>query len=568
MKILLKNGTVVNVFTDSLEKVNVLIEDEKIIGVGDYSDDDADMVEDVSGKYICPGFIDGHIHIESTMMTPAEFAKAVLPHGTTGVVADPHEIANVCGIEGVRFMLEASAGLPVTVYIMLPSCVPATGFDEAGATLNAEDLEPLYMAPRILGLAEMMNYPGVIAKDQEVLQKIEDAHRNGKVVDGHAPLLSGKDLDTYLSTGIQSDHECSSYGEGAERIRKGQWLMIRQGTAARNLKGLIELFEEPWSRKCLLVTDDRHPADILKDGHIDHIIRLAIEMGKSPFAAIRMATIQAAECFGLQRLGAVAPGFQANVLILDDLDSVAVRDVYCSGKKVVSNGKVTEITTPVIKEQRIKAVRNSFYVDRLKDSDFHIEEKGKHCRVIKTIPEQLLTDEWIAEINWAKGNGVDVERDILKIAVIERHMHTGHKGIGFISGLGIKRGAVASTVSHDSHNLIVIGTNDEDMVCVANHVIEMGGGYAVSCDGKILADLPLPIAGLMSELGAPELAERNQKLLDTVTSLGVTKEATPLMTMAFVSLAVIPSLKLTTKGLVDVDRQEQVSLYADITDGR
>lgn len=567
MKILLKNGTVVNAFTDSLEKVNVLIEDEKIIGVGDYSDDDADMVEDVSGKYVCPGFIDGHIHIESTMMTPAEFVKAVLPHGTTGVVADPHEIANVCGIEGVRFMLEASAGLPVTVYIMLPSCVPATGFDEAGATLTAEDLEPLYMTPRILGLAEVMNYSGVIAKEQEVRKKIEDAHRNGKVVDGHAPLLLGKDLDTYLSAGIQSDHECSSYEEGAERIRKGQWLMIRQGTAARNLKGLIELFEEPWSRKCLLVTDDRHPADILKDGHIDHIVRLAIEMGKSSVTAIRMATIQAAECFGLQRVGAVAPGFQANVLILDDLDSVAVRDVYCSGEKVVSNGKLTEITTPVIKEQRIKAVRNSFYVDRLKDSDFHIEEKGKYCRIIKTIPGQLLTEEWIAEINWAKSNGVDVERDILKIAVIERHMHTGHKGIGFISGLGIKRGAVASTVSHDSHNLVVIGTNDEDMVCVANHVIKMGGGYAVVCDRKILTALPLPIAGLMSELGVSELAERNQKLLDTVTSLGVAEEATPLMTMAFVSLAVIPSLKLTTKGLVDVGRQEQVSLYADITDG-
>lgn len=360
MKILFKNGSVVNVFSDSLEKRNVLIEDEKIIGVGDYTEDDADIVEDVSGKYICPGFIDGHIHIESTMMTPVEFAKAVLPHGTTGVIADPHEIANVCGIEGVQFMLEASAELPVTVYIMLPSCVPSTAFDESGATLTAEDLEPLYMAPRILGLAEMMNYPGVIAKEQEVLQKIEDAHRNGKVVDGHAPLISGKELDIYLSAGIQSDHECSSYEEGAERIRKGQWLMIRQGTAARNLNGLIELFDEPWSRKCLLVTDDRHPADILKDGHIDHIIRLAIEMGKSPFAAIRMATIQTAECFGLHRVGAVAPGFQANVLILDELNSVSVRDVYCGGKKVVSNGKVTEITTPAIKEQRIKAVRNSF----------------------------------------------------------------------------------------------------------------------------------------------------------------------------------------------------------------
>lgn len=563
MKILFKNGILVNVFTDSLEKVNVLIENEKIIGVGDYSDDEADLVEDISGKYICPGFIDGHIHIESTMMIPSEFAKAVLPHGTTGVVADPHEIANVCGIEGIRFMLEASENLPVNVYIMLPSCVPATNLDESGAILTAEDLEPLYAESRVLGLAEMMNYPGVIAKDKEVLKKIANAHKKGKVVDGHAPLLTGKNLDAYLSAGIQSDHECSSYEEGAERIRKGQWLMIRQGTAARNLQGLIDFFEEPWSRRCILATDDRHPADILKDGHIDNIIRLAVEMGKSPVAAIRMATIQAAQCFGLHRVGAIAPSYQANFLILDDLNSVAVRDVYCRGKKVVSNGKVAEIIAPAINKKRIEAVKHSFHMDKLNDSDLHIEEKSENCRVIKTIPGELLTNEWIAKIDWTKNNGIDVARDILKIAVIERHKHTGHKGIGFISGLGIKKGAVASTVSHDSHNLIVIGASDKDMACVANHVIEMGGGYAVVCDGKILADLPLPIAGLMSERGAEELAEKNQKLLDAITLLGAAKVSAPLMTMAFVSLAVIPNLKLTTQGLVDVIKQERVPLYAD-----
>lgn len=564
MRTLLKNGTVVNVFTDSLEQADVLLEDDRIAGVGSYEKEDADVTEDVTGKYICPGFIDGHIHIESTMMTPAEFVKTVLPHGTTAVVADPHEIANVCGRAGIEYMLEASASLPVTVYIMLPSCVPATGFDESGAVLGAGDLEPLYGMPRVLGLAEMMNYPGVIAGDEDVLQKIADAHRNGKMVDGHAPLLSGKDLDVYLRAGIHSDHECSSYEEGAERIRKGQWLMIRQGTAARNLEGLIEFFEEPWSRRCLLVTDDRHPADLLRDGHIDHIIRQAVCKGKSPVTAIRMATLQAAQCFGLQRIGAIAPGYRADVLVLDDLDTVAVKDVYCSGKRVVKDRQTAEIKTPAVKEQLMNTVRNSFLVEPLKASDFHVEEKGSRCRVIRTIPGQLLTEEWIAGIDWSKENGVDTDRDILKVGVIERHGNTGHKGIGFLSGLGLKKGAVASSVSHDSHNLVVIGTNEEDMACAANHVIAMGGGYAVCLDGAVLADLPLPVAGLMSELPAAALAKRNQKLLDTVLLLGVSEGTAPLMTMAFVSLVVIPSLKLTTKGLVDVNRQQPVSLYADL----
>ncbi len=561
MKTLLKNGTVVNVFTDSLERADVLLEGGRILGVGDYQDADADTVEDVAGKYICPGFIDGHIHIESTMMTPAEFAKAVLPHGTTAVVADPHEIANVCGIDGIRYMLEASEGLPLTVYVMLPSCVPATPFDESGAVLTAQDLRPLYEAGRVLGLAEMMNYPGVLAGDADVLMKIADAHRAGKVVDGHAPLLTGRELDVYLSTGIQSDHECSSYEEAIERIRKGQWLMIRQGTAARNLEGLIGLFDEPWNHRCLLVTDDRHPADLLGDGHIDHIIRQAVRLGKSPLTAIRMATIQAAECFHMHGAGAVAPGFRSDLLVLDDLDTVAVRDVYCGGVKVVCGGQTAPVAAPAVSEQRRLAVAASCHLDRLRAEDFHIQEKGEKCRVIKTVPGQLLTDEWITEIDWANRNGVDLGRDILKIAVIERHRRTGHKGLGFISGLGLGRGAIASTVSHDSHNLIVVGANDEDMACVANHVIAMGGGYAAACDGQILADLPLPVAGLMSELDAAEIASRNEKLLETVASLGVPADTAPLMTMAFVSLAVIPSLKLTTKGLVDVVRQQPVELY-------
>ena len=563
MRTLLKNGTVVNVFTGTLEKTNVLFEGDKILGVGDYSEQDADKTEDVSGKYICPGFIDGHIHIESTMLSPAELARVSLRHGTTAVVADPHEIANVCGSAGIRYMLEASRGIPLKVYIMLPSCVPATRFDESGAVLTAEELTPFYAEKRVLGLAEMMNYPGVLAGDREIFKKLKDAFSHHAVVDGHAPLLSGRALDSYIAAGIQSDHECCSLDEAKERIRKGQWLMIRQGTAARNLAGLIDLFDEPYCRRCLLVTDDRHPEDLLQEGHIDYIIRLAVKMGKSAITGIQMATLQAAQCFGLKRAGAIAPGYKADILVLDSLENIDISAVYCDGEKVVDGEKLAEIKKPPVKEQLLKAVLNSFFVDTLSPDALHIEEKAKQCRVIKTVPDQLLTGEWITDIDWSRNNGIDAARDILKIAVIERHMHTGHKGLGFISGIGLKHGAICSSVSHDSHNIVVIGANDADMVLAVNHVIAMGGGCTAVRDGKILADMPLPIAGLMADESAETLAQRNDTLRRAIYALGVPESTAPMMTMMFLSLPVIPSLKLTTKGLVDVDRQEIVPLYVE-----
>lgn len=561
MKRLLKNGTVVNVFSDTLDRENVLIEDGRIIGVGAYSDDEADVVENVTGKYICPGFIDGHMHIESTMMTPAELAKAVLIHGTTGIVADPHEIANVCGKNGIEYMLEASEGLPLSVYFMLPSCVPSTPLDEAGAELSADDLRGFYENGRILGLAEMMNYVGVVNDDREVLAKIDDAVKEGRVIDGHAPLLTGKDLDKYVTAGIQSDHECSSFEEGCERIRKGQWVMVRQGTAARNLDDLIDLFDEPWNRRCLMVTDDKHPADIFHDGHIDSIVRRAVAKGKSPCAAIRMASIQAAGYFGLKRTGAVAPGYRADILILSDLDKVEVEDVYCRGEKVVSQGCLTAIKTPSVRQSLYDAVRNSFNVRLQEAADFFIQPESDRCRVIRCIRRQLLTEEWIAEIDWNRDNGIDLERDILKIAVIERHNNTGHRGLGFINGIGLKKGAIASSISHDSHNLIVIGTSDEDMAAVANAVIEQGGGCAAVCDGKVLARVSLPIGGLMADTPAEEISREHHELMESIYSLGASEEVAPLMTMAFVSLTVIPFLKINTFGLVDVEKQEQISLY-------
>lgn len=560
MKTLLKNGTVVNVFTGELIKENVLIEDDIIIGVGQYSDSDAEKIEDVSGKYICPGFIDGHIHIESTMLTPAELAKLCVPHGTTAIVADPHEIANVCGVEGISYMLEASNEIPLNVYFMLPSCVPATPFDEAGAVLTAEDLKPLYNSPRVLGLGEMMNYPGVIFGNEDVMRKISDANELGKNIDGHAPFVTGKTLDKYISARIGSDHECAQIEEAKEKIRKGQFVMIRQGTAARNLDDLISLFDAPYNHRCLLVTDDCHPADIMKEGHIDNIIRLAVKKGKSPITAIQMATIQAAQYFGLRYLGAVAPGYRADILVLNDLETVDVKDVYSRGVKVVNSKKMLDMKTPQVSENLRRTVLNSFHTENLTEKDFHIDEKSEKCRVIKLIPGQLVTEELIQDINWDKNNGIDLERDILKLAVIERHKNTGHKGLGFIKGIGLKKGAIASSVSHDSHNIIVIGTNEKDMVIAANHICSVGGNVVVA-DGEIIAQMSLPIAGLMSEASGEEIAIENETVRKSVYELGVPENVEPFMNMAFVSLSVIPSLKMTTLGLVDVDKQELLSLY-------
>lgn len=562
MKKLLYGGTVVNVFTGELERANVLIENEKIVGVGAYSSSDADMTEDITGKYVCPGFIDGHIHIESTMLTPSELARLCMPHGTTAIVADPHEIANVCGTDGIRYMMEASEGIPLNVYFMLPSCVPATQFDESGAILEAEDIHPLYEHERVIGLAEMMNYPGVLFDVPSVYAKLKDAMALGISIDGHAPFLSGKELDKYVAAGITSDHECSNANEAIEKIRKGQWVMIREGTAARNLADLLPLFDDAYSHRCLLVTDDRHPADLLREGHIDNIIRLAVKHGKNVITAIKMATIQAAQRFGLRFVGAVAPGYRADLLVLNDLDSIDVEDVYARGEKVVESKQMKLFDRPEINERLRDIAYHSFHTKEFTPADFYIAEKGDLCRVIEIIPGQLLTNEKVCKIDWTHGNGVDTKRDILKLAVIERHKNTGHIGLGFIHGIGIKNGAIASSVSHDSHNMIVIGSNGEDMTLAANHIREHGGNVVVS-GGKIIAEMSLPIAGLMTDLSGEEIAKANENVRHAVYSLGVPQSIEPFMNMAFVSLPVIPSLKMTTQGLVDVNRQERISLYCD-----
>ncbi|MGN1188557.1 MAG: adenine deaminase [Lachnospiraceae bacterium] len=561
MKTLLKNGKVINVFTGEVERLNILIEDEIIIGIGDYCDSDADIVYDVNGKYVCPGFIDGHIHIESTMLLPSELARVCVPHGTTSIVADPHEIANVCGTTGIAYMLAASENIPLNVYIMLPSCVPATVFDESGAVLRSEDLEPFYEHPRVLGLAEMMNYPGVLAGDTEVMKKIAAAKKRKLKVDGHAPLLSGRALDKYIAAGIRDDHECSSFAEACERIRKGQWVMIREGTSARNLDGLIDLFDAPYTHRCILVTDDKHPADLIRNGHIDSIIRKAVKHGKSAITGIQMATIQAAQCLGIENKGAAAPGYTADLLVLNDLDTVDVSDVFIAGKKVVDNGIIADFKTPSVRNDIEKVVRNSFYMPKLTAQSFHIEPNGTRCRIIKVIAGQLLTEEWITDIDFDRNNGIDLKRDILKLAVAERHLNTGHIGLGFINGIGLKKGAIASSVSHDSHNLVIIGTKDEDMAVAANRVREMGGGCVAVDNGTVIAEVPLPVAGLMSGLSAQEAAGQNELLRRAVYDMGADNNIEPFMIMSFMSLPVIPKLKMTTKGLIDVQKQEIVTLF-------
>ena len=583
MRKLLTNGTVINVFCGDTERTDVLIEDDRVVGVGNYDAGDADEVEDVYGSYVCPGFIDGHIHIESTMLRPVEFARAALPHGTCAVVADPHEIANVCGTDGIRYMLAASEGLPLRVFVMLPSCVPSSPFDESGAALAADDLRPLYDHPRVLGLAEMMDYPGVLARDPSVLRKIDDALSLGLKVDGHAPYLSGHDLDAYLACGIGTDHECSTAAEAIERVRKGQWLMIRQGTAARNLEALLPLFDEPYASRCLLVTDDRHAADLIGDGHIDAIIRRAVALGKSPIRGIQMATLQAAQCFGLKLVGAIAPGYRADLLVLDNLDSVAVRDVYCAGRRVVERGMVLPFEVPTVPDQLSATVCDTMHVGQLRESDFCLHnaldradiamvgdrsDKGavpgkpgsRYCRVIRMFAGQLVTQEWVTDVDLELNDGVDTNRDIIKLAVVERHHATGHVGLGYLSGLGLARGAIASTVSHDSHNLIVAGVNGRDMALAANRARQIGGGLVAVCAGEVLAEVPLVVGGLMSRGSAEQVAAQNEALRDAARELGCPEEGDPFMALAFVSLPVIPDLKMSTLGLVDVTEQRYVSV--------
>ena len=559
-ELVLKNAQIVNVFTQSVETGDIAIEGGYIVGIGNY---EGITEKDLGGAYVCPGFLDGHIHIESSMTSPGEFERAVVPHGTIAVITDPHEIANVAGTAGIRFMMQSAQKLDLDVYFMLPSCVPATDLDESGAELLARDLEPFYADEKVLGLAEMMNAFGVTHGDKGCFEKLVQARSLKKAIDGHAPALSGKELNAYVTAGIRSDHECSDFEEAKEKFARGQWIMIRQGTAAKNLKALMGMFEDPYYQRCLLVTDDKHPGDLIRIGHIDAIIREAVSMGADPIRAIRMGTLNAAAYFGLHDMGAVAPGYKADLAVFDDLRTLNVKQVYKGGKLVAEDGKMLHQKEKITdwSDEIKERVFHSFHRVPITVEELQLKETtGTHQRVIDMVAHELITKERIEEWKELPGvaPGVDISRYIVKLAAIERHKNTGHVGLGFLGKYGLKRGAVATSIGHDSHNLVIAGVTDEDMVLAGNRVIENGGGLAIALEGKVLADLPLPIGGLMADEPVEVVDEKLEHMKKLSVELGISEDIDAFMTLAFISLPVIPKLRLNTYGVVDVEKHQVV----------
>jgi adenine deaminase len=556
--LVLRNGRVINVFTAEIVEADVAIAGDRIVGVGaGYSGRDE---VDLGGRYVCPGLIDSHVHIESSMVNPAQFARAVVPRGTTTVVADPHEIANVAGLDGIRYMLDASEQLALTVYANLPSCVPATHMGTAGAELNAQDLIALSDRPRVLGLAEFMNVPGLVLGMPEAVAKVE-AFRD-RVIDGHAPGISGKWLQAYVGAGPGSDHECTSREEMMEKLRLGVVVLIRESTGAKNLRALLPAVTPQNSRRCAFCTDDRHPADLLDEGHIDHLIRLAVREGLPPVTAIQMATLNAAEWFRLRDRGAVAPGRRADLVVFSDLRDFQPEMVFSGGHLVATaGGPAGDWPEP---QPDAAAVRASVRVDweRL---DFAIHAptapSSVVARVIGIVPDQIITEHLQQEMSVRDGQVLpDPQRDILKMAVIERHRGTGNVGLGFVHGLGLRRGALAGSVGHDAHNLIVAGCDDSSMMTAARAVGDLGGGLVVAAGEEVLATVPLPIAGLMSDQPLATVRVAMDGLVDAAASLG-SRLRDPFMTLGFLALEVIPALKLTDRGLVDVERFDFVPLF-------
>jgi adenine deaminase len=546
-------GLVGNVFTGEWLRQDVALYDGIIVGLGDYP---GPRVE-VPGHYILPGFIDGHSHLESSMLTPRELARALVPLGTTTIVADPHEIANVWGTRGLDYLLAASQDLPLDIFFMLPSCVPASPLGTSGGHLEAPDLSPYYPHPRVLGLAEVMNFPGVVAGEAHLLEKIALYPRGP--VDGHAPLLSSKALNAYRLAGIGSDHECTELPEAQEKLRLGFALMIREGSLARNLADLLPAVNPSTLGRSFLVTDDCQPEDLLQRGHLDHLLRLAVSLGLDPLSAITMVTLNPAGYFGLKDRGAIAPGMAADLVVLPDLQEFRVSKVWKQGRLVAEDGcllsEVELADTPV--------PFTPLQVGPLNPEVFLPPVTGDLVKVIGLIPGQLLTNKLILPTPVQNGRlGTDVERDLLKLAVLERHHRSGRVGLGLIQGFGLQRGALASTVAHDSHNLVILGVNEADMLAAARHLMELGGGLAVVAEGRVLADLPLPVAGLLSPAPLEEVAQAHGRLREAYRSLGGTL-ADPFMTLSFLSLEVIPALKLTDLGLVDVNRFEVVSLFGE-----
>ena len=538
--LVLKNAKYLNVFSNEFLSGDIAVANGLIAGVGKY---DGKTEIDVSGKLVLPGFIDAHIHLESSMVTPAEFAKAVVAHGTTTVITDPHEITNVMGIDGVEYMIQASQNLPIDVHFMMPSCVPATEIDESGAELDCKDIDLYLDNKKVLGLAEMMNYVGVINGDKNVLSKIVTSQAHHKKIDGHAPELSGNDLNAYIAAGVYSDHECSTFENALEKLRKGQFIMIREGTAAHNLKALMPLLTQQYYSRCMFATDDKHPSDLLYGGHIDYIVKQALKNGADPIVALKTATHHAARYFLLNNKGAIASGYLADIVVVDNLEDFNVETVFKRGK-LVFDGEVKDFSAPTVDEKLAEKCFDTFHLDSVTPSSFKVDGK---LGLIGLVGGELLTR------NLGTADKIDVGNDILKIACIERHKGTNHIGVGYVKGYSLKSGAVATSVAHDSHNIITVGCNDDDIAVAVNAIKDSKGGIAVVENGKIKALLELPIAGLMSD---EPLTTVNKKLENAKLSayeLGADKSIDPFMTLSFLSLPVIPSLRITTKGVFDAE---------------
>lgn len=538
--LVLKNAKYLNVFSNEFLCGDIAVANGLIAGVGKY---DGKTEIDVSGKLVLPGFIDAHIHLESSMVTPAEFAKAVVAHGTTTVITDPHEITNVMGIDGVEYMIQASQNLPIDVHFMMPSCVPATEIDESGAELDCKDIDLYLDNKKVLGLAEMMNYVGVINGDKNVLSKIVTSQAHHKKIDGHAPELSGNDLNAYIAAGVYSDHECSTFENALEKLRKGQFIMIREGTAAHNLKALMPLLTQQYYSRCMFATDDKHPSDLLYGGHIDYIVKQALKNGADPIVALKTATHHAARYFLLNNKGAIASGYLADIVVVDNLEDFNVETVFKRGK-LVFDGEVKDFSAPTVDEKLAEKCFDTFHLDSVTPSSFKVDGK---LGLIGLVGGELLTR------NLGTADKIDVENDILKIACIERHKGTNHIGVGYVKGYSLKSGAVATSVAHDSHNIITVGCNDDDIAVAVNAIRDSKGGIAVVENGKIKALLELPIAGLMSDEPLTTVNEKLENAKSSAYELGADKSIDPFMTLSFLSLPVIPSLRITTKGVFDAE---------------
>ena len=545
--LVLKNATYVNVFSNELCHGDIAVAEGLIVGMGEYS---GNTEVDMGGKIVLPGFVDAHIHLESSLVSPTEFAKAVLPHGTTTVITDPHEIANVMGTDGIEYMLQATEDLPVDVRFMLPSCVPATPLDESGANLDYRAIDSFYDHPRVQGLAEMMNFVGIINGDSQVVEKIVASQAHHKKIDGHAPGLTGNDLNAYIAAGVYSDHECSNVEEAMAKLERGQFIMIREGTAARNLEALAPLLCEKYIERCMFCTDDKHPSDLLEKGHIDYIAREAInKYGVDPIIAVKAACHHASRYFLLNNRGAIAPGYLADFAVIDNFKDFNVEMVFKKGVLYWNNGELRDFDAPQIEEYLDKRAHDTFHVATLTPDDFRdTRQRG----VLGMVPGEIITTD----------NGyadhVDLEKDILKIAVVERHKGTHHIGLGYIQGYGLRSGAVATSISHDSHNIIVVGTNSADMAFAANYIVEHHGGIVVVENGTVKGDVVLEIAGIMSDRPLTEVNDQLEAAKDAAFTLGVSRGIDPFMTLSFMALPVIPKLRITTRGVIDVDTQQYV----------